>query len=423
MSKMRITFRLVLFFIFFAACSPLDRVSNRDMAAKYDPTRDVLQPQYIAYNVTDTSTRLFLKVSTDRILYQQNEHGLLTSNLRLSCRIYESYETNRFADSCSMVVVDVQSDDEVHSLIKYADFKTPAAKDYVLELLLTDYNRHYTQKSWLSISNHSLQSPVNYLLVNAADSIPIFSPYLSGATTFSILCRERINKELFVRYFNRSYPLAKPAFRYTDLQKFNYRSDATYKINLNNSNEFSLRETGMYHLQSDSNMLEGLTIYRFSDDYPRITQANELVGPLRYLTTSREYNKILASNDKKTAIDDFWLDIAGNKTKGRELIKIFYSRVEAANRYFTSYHEGWKTDRGLIFIIFGEPDVVYRSATNEDWSYSGTFEHGPVNFTFEKIKNPFTAEDYNLVRSSSYQEVWFLAVDEWRQGRQMDMDE
>jgi GWxTD domain-containing protein len=295
-------------------------------------------------------------------------------------------------------------------------------KEYVMEIILYDLNRHYNQKTYITVNNRTTQSPVNFLLVNSADSVPIFTTYISSETQLSILCRDRISKQMYVRYFNRQFPLAAPATKLTELEKFNYRSDATYTIDLNASNEFSFKERGIYHFQHDSTILQGLTIYRFNDDYPGMTQANELVEPLRYLTTSREFNKIINSHDKKAAIDEFWLDIAGNKTKGRELIKIFYTRVEEANRYFTSYHEGWKTDRGLIFIIFGEPDVVYRSSKHEDWNYSGTFEHGPVNFTFEKVSNPFTDQDYNLQRSQIYESIWYMAVDEWRQGRQMEIE-
>jgi len=411
-----------LLIVIAAGCKPLNRISNRDMASLYDPVMNSMRPDFVAYNVTDTTTRLYFRISTSEILYQQREGGALISNVRLSCRIFESYDTDRFSDSCSAVIEDIRTGDEEHLLVHYVDFRTPAAREYILELQLTDVNRHASQKSYLPVNNRTMQAPVNFLLVNSSDSVPFFKPYLSSADNFSIISRPGVRKELFVRYFNRNYPLAVPAYKYTDLAKFNYRSDATYRVNLESSNEFNFKERGIYHLQTDSTVMQGLTIYRFSDDYPRITQAAELAEPLRYLTTSREFNKIMNSQDKKAAIDDFWLDIAGNKTKGRELIRIFYTRVEEANRYFTSYHEGWKTDRGLIYIIFGEPDVVYRGEKHEDWNYSSSFDHGPINFTFEKVNNPFSPEDYNLRRSPSYEGVWFLAVDEWRQGRQMEIE-
>ena len=412
----------LIFIFIFSGCAPLNRVSNRDMADMYDPAREIMAPQYLVYNITDTTTRLFVKVNTDNILYQNRVNSKMEAELKLTCRIFTSYDTDRFSDTCSVNIVDVKDDDVAHSLIHFVDFKTPRAGEYVLELLLTDINRRMSQKTYYSVNNKSRQSAVNFLVVQAEDSIPLFDPAISSTTNFRILCRNGLPMEWYVRYFNRRYPLAAPAFRNTELDKFNYRADQTYKINLSSTNEFNFKATGIYHIQADSTILHGLTLYRFSDDYPRQTIAAELVEPLRYLTTSEEYNRIMNSKDKKAAIDDFWLDIAGNKTKGRELIRIFYSRVETANRLFTSYHEGWKTDRGLMYIIYGEPDVVYRGGKTEDWNYSSTFERGPVNFTFEKVSNPFTDQDSNLQRSLSYRDIWLMAVDEWRQGRPMEVD-
>ena len=40
--------------------------------------------------------------------------------------------------------------------------------------------------------------------------------------------------------------------------------------------------------------------------------------------------------------------------RAKELIKNYYGRLQHANLFFTSYLEGWKTDRGMIFMIFGE---------------------------------------------------------------------
>lgn len=294
---MRELFLIFLFFI--TACSPLNRISNRDMAAMYNADTEILDPQFVVYNVTDTTTRLYLKVGTENILYQQQGQGTLMANLRLQCKIFNSYETARFSDSCSVSITDEQVDNEPHSLINYVDFKMPASKEYVLELVLTDFNRHLTQKTYLSVNNKSPQSAVNYLLVNPADSVPLFTNCFASTTEFSILSRSHIPKSLFVRYFNRQYPLAAPAYKSMEIEKFNYHADVTYRINLESTNAFNFKERGIYHLQTDSTIPHGLTIFRFSDDYPNQTKADELVESLRYLTTAKEFSRIVNSSNKK----------------------------------------------------------------------------------------------------------------------------
>jgi GWxTD domain-containing protein len=139
--------------------------------------------------------------------------------------------------------------------------------------------------------------------------------------------------------------------------------------------------------------------------------------PVRYLTTRREYDEMKANKDLKNAVDKFWLETGGNAERTRYLIKKYYSRVQFANENFTSYLEGWKTDRGIIYIIFGPPHMVYRSSKTEVWIYGEASAAMSLNFSFIKVINPFTDNDYTLSRAPVYEANWYRAVDMWRQGR------
>jgi hypothetical protein len=96
------------------------------------------------------------------------------------------------------------------------------------------------------------------------------------------------------------------------------------------------------------------------------------------------------------------------------MIKLYYNRVMDANRFFTSYLEGWKTDRGIIYIIYGPPNVVYKGRNVEGWVYGEDKNMLSINFTFRKLDNPFTDNDYSLTRSPAYKDGWYIAVDNWR---------
>ena len=116
-------------------------------------------------------------------------------------------------------------------------------------------------------------------------------------------------------------------------------------------------------------------------------------------------------------MDKFWLDVGGNYERGRGLIKAYYSRVQEANRLYTSYLEGWKTDRGMMHMIFGKPQSIYRDGETEQWTYNNMPGFPEMLFVFRKMNNPFTVNDYALIRQQSYENVWYIAVDQWRQGR------
>ena len=123
------------------------------------------------------------------------------------------------------------------------------------------------------------------------------------------------------------------------------------------------------------------------------------------------------AENKKAELDAFWLEVGGSPERARGLIRAFYNRVQDANRAFTSYMEGWKTDRGMIYLVMGQPISIYRDAETEQWTYSGLVGFPDILFIFRKMNNPFSNNDYALIRQPVYENVWYLAVDHWRQGR------
>ena len=44
-----------------------------------------------------------------------------------------------------------------------------------------------------------------------------------------------------------------------------------------------------------------------------------------------------------------------------ELMNEYYKRVAYSNIHFDSYVDGWETDMGMIYIIFGAPDDIERT--------------------------------------------------------------
>jgi len=141
------------------------------------------------------------------------------------------------------------------------------------------------------------------------------------------------------------------------------------------------------------------------------------VDALRYITTEDEYKSIKNSSDPKAAIDEFWISCSGSKDRARKLIKNYYGRVAHSNRYFSSFVPGWKTDRGLIYVIFGPPESVLISTTREYWVYGKEGSIDNVTFEFVQAKNPFSKTDYRLVRNEIYKPYWHRVVGAWREGR------
>jgi len=174
---------------------------------------------------------------------------------------------------------------------------------------------------------------------------------------------------------------------------------------------------GFYHVRTSNEQTQGLSLFTFERAYPAISDVNEMINCTRYIMNKVEYENCKNSTDKKNSIDNFWLAIGGSNERAKELLKKYYNRVQAANKAYTSYTQGWKTDRGMIYVIFGEPGNIYRSKTEEIWIYGPENDANSLKFIFRRTENPFSNNDYVMQRSFVYQAPWYDMVDTWRQGR------
>lgn len=172
---------------------------------------------------------------------------------------------------------------------------------------------------------------------------------------------------------------------------------------------------GLYFAQSDTNTAKGIGFLIADRAYPKLRKIDDVLAALVYISADEEIAEIKAARDKKAALDNYWLRLGGNEENARRMIRLFYQRVEHANRHFTTYKEGWKTDMGMIYIIFGEPTSLNRSANAEEWEYR-TAGRNTLRFTFQPKANQFTGTHYELVRHARYRDVWYEHVDRWRHG-------
>ena len=106
----------------------------------------------------------------------------------------------------------------------------------------------------------------------------------------------------------------------------------------------------------------------------------DMIEPLSYITDSEDWKKLknVSDEDRDTVFKEFWAKRDPNPgSPENELFDEFYKRVEYANRQFSLQRTfGWKTTRGQVFIIYGQPERVERSnpsaysqAVYEIWYY------------------------------------------------------
>ena len=110
-----------------------------------------------------------------------------------------------------------------------------------------------------------------------------------------------------------------------------------------------------------------------------ISDLNKAVKQLRYVALPDDIDYIDSAqtqDEKQKRFKEFWdkMDPTPN-TERNEAFEEYYSRVDYSNKEFKSYNEGWLTDMGMVYIIFGKPFQIEQSAPGtigrkyERWSY------------------------------------------------------
>ena len=154
-----------------------------------------------------------------------------------------------------------------------------------------------------------------------------------------------------------------------------------------------------------------------TEDHPLVRDLQLMIQSSRYITSRKEYERMVNASDPKAALDAFWLSCGNEKEASATLIATYYGRVEEANRYFSGVHPGWRTDRGMVHIVFGVPNKVRRGSDSEWWVYGEEGSANALVFRFLHVEHPWDNEFYVLSRSIQFRSPWDRMVTNWRNGR------
>ncbi len=162
-----------------------------------------------------------------------------------------------------------------------------------------------------------------------------------------------------------------------------------------------------------------------SADFPKIATLDEMVEALTYIAYARELEHLRAADtpeEKKRRFDAFWGALVANRNLAANLLKHYYARVEEANLLYTTYKEGWKTDRGMVYVMLGSPLYVDRLIDREVWHYSYDDRDALRLFVFERrqvYQSDGLFEAYKLQREMLYEPEWRRAFERWRRGEML----
>ncbi|MBY0433080.1 MAG: GWxTD domain-containing protein, partial [Cyclobacteriaceae bacterium] len=236
-------------------------------------------------------------------------------------------------------------------------------KPWLLAVKVTNPN---TGKNWYFFKQIEAHYPVNGYQEQGGEKR--WRSYISSAGSYTVR-GSGFGKPIHFSYYKDNFPTPSPPFADKELKMDRFLfPDSTFSITPGNTIG-PFKKPGLYLGQEDTLSAEGFSFLVMNDPYPRYNKLGDLKGPLLFVTTREENDKIGLAGEDKAKFDKVVLEITGDKERAKNFMRNYFKRVEFANYFFTSYKEGWKTDRGMIFMVFGAPDEVLVNGQQEIWGY------------------------------------------------------
>ncbi len=389
---------------------------KENIAATYRPDDTSVHPIYKIYHDDDSSSLVFYEVDLSELSYRPSADSTYhIAEAKIHYEVYMNYKAKLLIDSGSIHLQDYENYGKNNSNLGNFPIKIREGYSYVIEITLTDLNNNNSSINLLDIDKWDKLGRQNFYM-KASDGLPMVYDYVERDQSYWIIHRDTNIQYAWVKFFKPNLQPARPPMSGGMPNKRTIKSDSTFKIKFENgiSQEMRFTNQGYYHIFIDSTQQKGFSVFQFTTHFPYISFPMQMIMPLRYLSSKTEFNQLISEKDKKKAVDDFWIKIAGNKERARRLIGLYYNRVQQANMLFYSDREGWMTDRGMIFIVFGPPDKVFHDESMETWMYGYQKNNNSLKFNFYKTNNPFSNFDYLLDRTPAYSTPWNNSMEIWR---------
>ena len=296
--------------------------------------------------------------------------------------------------------------------IHFNEFRVPLGEDYIIsaELLDRDSNSSGIISKNLKLKKHSkdlsLYSPffLDYLngdwgLID--NEIPLFrnilgeqlvrtTVFVSGSVSpgpyeIDVIVTNPKKQQLWEKTFQS---VAQNNY----FEKRIIIPDEISQQGLRSKVDIILKQNGK---QKKESVILSISRLGISSSVGNISQA---IQNMRYILDDDEWKKLskAKSDEQERLFIEYWLSRDPTpETKENELMDEYFSRINYSNVNFKTYTDGWKSDMGMIYILFGPPDdlEVYNDPLSR--MYQQRWHYYRINKFFDFVdENGFG--DYKL---------------------------
>jgi GWxTD domain-containing protein len=418
---------ILLATVFYSCKTTQKTVDYKDLSYLYNPTKSPINPRYNVINQTDdASTLSVMFAASDLFFSEANPQGVPTASVLITVKLYNMNHGKSIADTAVLNLNIVKETGKAEYIFNMP-LKIEKGMEYLAEVKILDRLRLLITQNFVQFNTLSITNRYNFMVQGHFDKNELFSPVLRLDEYINLLYTRGHIDSLFISFYKPFTEVPDPPSMLLPEKTLDYDPQQVVAIPYSDSLPIMFPKEGIYLCSVDRNIKDGFTFLNLGSSYPRVTTPEKMIEPLVFLASQDEMTDLKTAAKPKAALDDFWIKCGGNVDKARELIRIFYTRVLYSNYYFTSYKEGWRTERGMVYIIYGPPDKVYKTSEGEAWGYKkpvikskwgGRFAvtDSYLYFNFKKRENVFSDNDFYLSRSETLVTYWDKAIEKWRKG-------
>jgi GWxTD domain-containing protein len=403
------------------------KVDPKDLSYIYNPTKNPISPLYNVINQSDESSILSVKFHANDLFFSEaNPEGIATASMLFTVKLFNISRGKILADTVVYNIPIVKVAERQEYTFSFP-LKVQKGFEYMAEIKILDRLRLKVVQAFVPFNTLSYNNKFNFKAQGYFEKNDLFSPVLRINEYVNIVYLRGSIDSLFISYYKPLKEVPDPPSMILPEKTPDYKPEQIVAIPYSDTLPIMLPREGIYLCSTGRKIKEGFTFMNLGATFPAMTTPEVMIEPLGYLASQDEVAVLRSALKPKIALDDFWIKCGGNVEKARELIRIYYTRTLYSNYYFTSYKEGWRSERGMIYIIYGPPDKVYKTSEGENWGYrkpviksswGGRFSVSDeyLFFNFKKRENIFSDNDYYLSRSETLVTYWDKAIASWRKG-------
>jgi GWxTD domain-containing protein len=402
-------------------------IDSKDLSYIYNPIKNPLNPRYLITNQSENLSVISIKFfASDLFFSEANPQGVPTALILITVKLFNTTQGRVLADT-SYLNANIVREEGKPDYICNIPVSVQPDFEYLAEVKILDRIRSLVVQAFVPFNTLSGNNSYNFIARGYFQKNELFNPVLRINEYVSLLYLKGHLDSLYISYYRPLREIPDPPSMLLPEKTIDYGPDTIVSLPYSDTLPMMFPKEGIYMCSTGREIKEGYAFFNFGPTYPEMNTPEVMIEPLAYLATEDELNAMRSSVKPKVSLDEFWIKCGGNVDKARELIRIYYTRVLYANYYFTSYKEGWRTERGMIYIMYGPPDKVYKNSEGENWGYLKPViksswgyrykvEEQYLFFNFKKKENIFTDNDYYLSRSESLVTLWDQAVASWKRG-------